>query len=345
MKLLILLALCSCSLTVAFLPFTGSSLARHATTGRPQRPQEAMQMTQRPQESSASGDELSRRGLLQSTTAALLSAVAASSLQLDPALAAGKPIAVLGANGSTGILCVAGLIARGKPVRAITRSGALTKDLPDKNEALLSVVEGDVSKPELLKKSLEGSGGVIFASSANFIKGTSTTVDVDNIGVINTAKACVELGIPQLVVISAGTVSRPKSFGYIATNLIGNIMAEKYSGELGLKEVYAGAPSSVSYTIVRPGGLDGKPKPVSALELNQGDTIGGIISRENLADVCIEALSNPSTKGTTFELYETKGRAPVQGRFPKVSGFERNGNTFPELFTGLVPDSELKPPQ
>lgn len=37
--------------------------------------------------------------------------------------------------------------------------------------------------------------------------------------------------------------------------LLADIMTLKRKGEVGLEEIYAGAPKGVTYTIVRPGGL------------------------------------------------------------------------------------------
>lgn len=38
-----------------------------------------------------------------------------------------------------------------------------------------------------------------------------------------------------------------------------DIMTFKRKGEVGLEEIYAGAPKGVTYTIVRPGGLKDGP--------------------------------------------------------------------------------------
>jgi hypothetical protein len=57
-------------------------------------------------------------------------------------------------------------------------------------------------------------------------------------------------------------------------------MEYKLLGENALKDAYQGADSSVTYAIVRPGGLmDGKPVGPGHIELNQGDSISGEVNR------------------------------------------------------------------
>lgn len=39
------------------------------------------------------------------------------------------------------------------------------------------------------------------------------------------------------------------------------------------------------------------------VELNQGDTIGGTVTRADVAEVVVEAALSPATENTLFELY------------------------------------------
>jgi hypothetical protein len=41
---------------------------------------------------------------------------------------------------------------------------------------------------------------------------------------------------------------------------------------------------------------------------SQGDQISGMISRADVAEVCIQALQHPSANNATFEVVETQGK-------------------------------------
>ena len=67
----------------------------------------------------------------------------------------------------------------------------------------------------------------------------------------------------------------------------------KQAGETVVRDPYVSAPTGVSYTIVRPGLLsNGEARGVENVELNQGITKSGIISREDLAELLVAASSN-----------------------------------------------------
>ncbi|CAM9666110.1 unnamed protein product [Discosporangium mesarthrocarpum] len=245
-------------------------------------------------------------------------------------------------------MAVEGLLRRGKAVKAVTRDGRLSLPGADTFPGTLTSDPGDVTKIDTLLQALDGCGAVIFCASASKKGGTAEQVDYQ--GVVNTAKACLQLKTPRLVVVSSGAVTKPDSIGYKVTNIFGtdpsrplwypvpgtDIMTFKRKGEVELVEAYAGAPKGVSYTIIRPGGLtDGPLKDVSEIELNQGDTIGGTISRSNLAEVVVEAALSPDTENTAFEVFDGSTRGPLQKVFPTTSGYERKANNYPGLFKGL----------
>ena len=61
--------------------------------------------------------------------------------------------------------------------------------------------------------------------------------EVDNDGLVNVAKACLEYKVPSLVIVSSGGVSKPDSPVYKFLNIFGKIMEEKIKGlyeQLGL---------------------------------------------------------------------------------------------------------------
>ncbi|CAM9754408.1 unnamed protein product, partial [Ascophyllum nodosum] len=128
-----------------------------------------------------------------------------------------SPVAVIGAGGKTGRLAVEGLLRRGKAVRAVTRTGEFS--LAQGAQGGLTTAAGDVTKIDTLKQALAGCGAVLFCASASKKGGNAEAVDYH--GAVNTAKACIELGVPRLIVISSGAVTKPDSLGYKVTNLFG----------------------------------------------------------------------------------------------------------------------------
>jgi hypothetical protein len=115
--------------------------------------------------------------------------------------------------------------------------------------------------------------------------------------------------------------------------------------------LYSGV-EGLTYTVIRPGGLTEEPaRGVAALELNQGDTKSGRISRFDVASLCIESTFYPKlTGGTTFECFDSDTGKPLgsvgMGNIMKqktdpadfVTGKERRGGTWENIFTGLEKD-------
>ncbi|EFJ50015.1 hypothetical protein VOLCADRAFT_89408 [Volvox carteri f. nagariensis] len=62
--------------------------------------------------------------------------------------------------------------------------------------------------------------------------------------------------------------------------------------------------SGVPFAVVRPTALTEEPGGMP-VELDQGDTVKGKISREDVADLCVALLSCPSATDTTFEIRST----------------------------------------
>lgn len=236
-------------------------------------------------------------------------------------------IAVLGAGGKTGRLCAEQLRKAGRPVAALSRA------------------EADVARAsaEELAEAIRGASAVIFAASASSKGGNAGQVDEE--GAVKAAKACALAGVPKYVLISSGGVARPGSLGYLATDLMPGptwgIMGAKARGEEGAKAALKG--TSTHYVVLRPGGLEDAPAVGPAgLEVNQGDAVGGLVSRADVAAAAVAAASSAETDDVTFELYAygAFGQKPGPTDFglPVKTGLERRGDTWPELFRGLRKD-------
>jgi NAD(P)H-binding len=261
------------------------------------------------------------------------------------------PFCVIGANGRTGTKCVQEILERGLAVKATSRSGVYSNDGLVASNHLLVPTVCDVTQPSTIASAVQGTRAVIFAASAS--KQGGTPAQVDNEGLVNVAKACVSANVPHLVIVSSGSVTRPDSPVFKFLNLFGGIMEEKIKGEDAVRTMYAQENiKGLTYTVIRPGGLTEDPaRGVGAMELNQGDTKSGRISRFDVAKLCVEATLYPElTGGTTFECYDADTGKPLEtvgmsnilkkksdpSEF--VTGYERRGDTYQELFRGLKKD-------
>ena len=97
---------------------------------------------------------------------------------------------------------------------------------------------------------------------------------------------------------------------------MGGLLTWKLRGEEVVKD------SGLTYTIVRPCALTEKPGD-KALYVEQGDNIKGQVSRDAIAELCLQALQFPEAVNKTFEIKEE----------------DKLGNTnWQELFASLSPD-------
>ena len=212
-------------------------------------------------------------------------------------------IAVVGASGYTGGDCVRSLVARGVPVRAISRTPIPLTSFP---KTLVSAAAADVTVPSTLPAVLRGASSVIFLASARkrFESTGSDSADlqsfedVEHLGLINVAKTCIDNNVKRLVVVSSSCVAckgtgGPESVKVDkATGLSCSQCRSKRAGEDAVRELYAQANiPTVGYTIVRAGYLTtGEKRGVGQLELNQGESKTGIVSRQVFAICNTSAL-------------------------------------------------------
>jgi uncharacterized protein YbjT (DUF2867 family) len=113
---------------------------------------------------------------------------------------------------------------------------------------------------------------------------------------------------PQFIMISSAGVTRP---GRPGINLeeeppavrmndqLGGILTWKLRGEDALRA------SGITYTIIRPCALTEEPGG-QALVFEQGDNIRGKVSREDIAELCIQLLERPKACNVTFEVKEAE---------------------------------------
>ena len=132
---------------------------------------------------------------------------------------------------------------------------------------------------------------------------------------------------PQLVQVSSAGVTRPSRPGLDLENeppavrmneQLGGILTWKLKGESAIKA------SDLTYTIVRPCALTEQPGD-KILDAEQGDNLKGQVSRDAIAQLCIQALNLPEAVNKTFEVREEN---------------QQGTTNWQELFNNLSPDRE-----
>lgn len=256
----------------------------------------------------------------------------------NPVSSSDNPVAILGGGGKTGKEVAKALAGEGMYGISMTRSGKEVQ-LPKPTKEYVQCYPDpvDVREADSILKAMQHvhASAIVYTASASSKGGTA--FEVDDLGVANAARVAESLGI-RFVLVSALGIDRPESKGYQMTNTLGGnyngIMDAKRQGEeRGRKEM----TKSKNYIIIRPGPLISvKSKNGAAdIELNQGDYIGGGISRDELAGVVIGALKSDK-KGVTVEAYRRATRQKIQPQFEDRAGFV--SDTYTGMFDNVKPD-------
>lgn len=178
-----------------------------------------------------------------------------------------KPTLVMGAGGSVGRHVLAGLIARGVPVRASAR-----KPVPSRFPDDVPVVTADLTEPESLAAAFRGAGQVFLYANHPGVQ-----------GVIEQARRA---GIEKVVLMSSGSVIHPPSAG--------NAITEEHSA---VEEAFASA-TDLTILPIRPLVLATNAlswsHPIKAgagLSLYAPDAATAPIHELDVAAVAVEALT------------------------------------------------------
>jgi uncharacterized protein YbjT (DUF2867 family) len=205
---------------------------------------------------------------------------------------------VAGATGETGRRIVQALVDREIPVKALVRNLAGGKEiLPPQAE----LVVGDILKPEGLKGALADCTVLLCAAGARPSLDFTGPYQVDYQGTKNLVNLAKNQGIEHFVLVSSLCVSQ----FFHPLNLFWLVLYWKKQAEDYLIQ------SSLTHTIVRPGGLKNQDSP-DAIVMSSADTLfEGSIPRTKVAQVCVESLFQPAARNKIVEVVAKPG-ATVQ---------------------------------
>ena len=237
-------------------------------------------------------------------------------VQAEEAAADGemKPLVlVAGATGKTGALVVKQLKAKGYPVRAFVRNAEKAAERlgPD-----VEAVVGDLRNPASIAATLDGVDVVINAAGSGVPAADDNMPEhVDFEGARNLADAAAAAGVGHYVLVSSMGVTHDD---HQLNRLFNNILIWKRKGEDAV------AASGIPYTIIRPGGLNDGPGNEQTVIFEQGDNPeqGKIISRADVARVCVAAVRDEEARNKVFEIYARDGEPQTgfSGEFAALGG-------------------------
>ena len=196
---------------------------------------------------------------------------------------------VAGATGKTGKHIVRQLCDRNVTVVALVRDIEKAKTiLPEAAQ----LVTGDVLKPDSFESALDDCTVLICATGASPSLDPTGPYKVDYEGTKNLVDAAKKYNIEHFVLVSSLCASK----FFHPLNLFWLVLYWKKQAEQYIQS------SGLPYTIVRPGGLKEEDN-TDNIVMSQADTLfDGSIPRQKVAQVCIEALSQPEAKSNIVEI-------------------------------------------
>jgi uncharacterized protein YbjT (DUF2867 family) len=216
-------------------------------------------------------------------------------------------VLVAGATGETGRRVIQELIQRQIPVKALVRDAAIAKTiLPSEVELII----GDVLDPVSLSAAIAGCTALVCATGARPSFDPTGPYKIDYEGTKNLVQVAKEQGVQHFVLVSSLCVSQLLH----PLNLFWLILVWKKQAEAYLRA------SGLAYTIVRPGGLKNEDNSDPVVMQSADTLFDGSISRAKVAQVCVEALLQPSARNKTVEIVSREQASLV---------------AFPDLFSSV----------
>ena len=221
-------------------------------------------------------------------------------------------VLVAGATGGVGSHIVRKLLGQGASVRILVRDVEKARRLfaGAEGSGALEIVGGDVRQPATLIPAMGGVKHVLCATGSSTPIGSNSPQHVDYEGVRNLVDAAKNEGVERFLLVSSMAVTKPNHF----LNAFGQVLTWKLRGENHLRA------SGVPYTIVRPGGLQNASGGQGGLIFDQGDRAQGMISREDVSEVCVRALGREDTHNVTFEVMNSDGPPPSPADWDRLFG-------------------------
>ena len=215
-----------------------------------------------------------------------------------------KPVLLIGATRSTGLLAARVLQQRKVPVRILARNPAAAREIIGTDA---EIVFGDVTKKETLVSAFHGVSQVVFTAgvrSGRFAR-EAVVKATEYDGVLNAIAAARVQGFRGRFVYMTSIGVRRRSIFASALNVWkGNTLLWRRRAENAIRF------SGLDYAIVRVAFLLNRPAHQRAIRVSQDEsplTFRECIARGDVAEALVETLFHPNTARTTFEIKRDKG--------------------------------------
>ena len=208
----------------------------------------------------------------------------------------GLNILLIGATGSVGQHVITVAREAKHHIRALSRNPSELRDMPSDVE----VVKGDLTRPETLTECVDKIDAIIFTHGSNGDKAANEAVDYG--GVRNILSVFGSRLVQVALMTSIGVTERNGSY---------NRRTQAHDWKRRSERLLRA--SGHPYTIVRPGWFDYNKPGEHRLVLLQGDRRhsgtpqDGVISRRQIAEVLVHALTTATATRKTFELVAEHG--------------------------------------
>ena len=201
-------------------------------------------------------------------------------------------IFVAGATGKTGRHIVRQLIDNNVPVKALVRDLEKAKTiLPAATELVL----GDVLQPATFESALSDCNVLICATGASPSLDPTGPYKVDYQGTKNLVDAAKAQNIEHFILVSSLCASK----FFHPLNLFWLVLYWKKQAEGYIQQ------SGIPYTIVRPGGLKEEDNSDNIVMSGADTLFDGSIPRQKVAQICVEAITQPQAKSKIVEVVAT----------------------------------------
>ena len=216
-------------------------------------------------------------------------------------------VLVIGATRGTGAEIVKRLVRDGYLVRALARDEQRAREALGAN---VEVARGDVTRRDTLAVAMRSVKHVIFTAGVTKRPAAQRDiVAVEYDGVRNALSSARDAGVTgRFLYMTAIGVTR-HSIESIVLNLIkGRTLVWRRRAEEEIRR------SGVDYTIIRCGVLRTAPPGRHAIEISQRNKAMSLwrrLGRADAAEVFVQALQHPATRGTTFEAMWSRRGGPT----------------------------------
>ncbi|XP_031391714.1 uncharacterized protein At2g34460, chloroplastic-like [Punica granatum] len=203
-----------------------------------------------------------------------------------------KKVFVAGATGSTEKKIVDQLLARGFAVKAGVNDLKEAKSAFSLDNPSLQFVQVEVtdSSNELAKAIGDDTKAVVYATEV---------IKVDHFSTVNLIEACQKCGVDRFILISSIFLSfdAVEQISVHSDHISYHNLGEAFGAKQHMIRM-----SGINYTIIRPVGLRDDP-PSGNIVMGPEDTLfKGSISRDQVAEVAVEALIHPESHYKIVEI-------------------------------------------